>query len=208
MFYTFADQTQLNRSISSECILSMESDYGWSINDAFEEEYGDAEVLVPLSDTSEGGQYGEYEEVEEEYIPLKRPQVVKTKKVIKCLQSSGGRKNAGKRKRRRLTGPEEFFQLVLSWPIDKLSLDNRKALGLAPLSEMPSYFLNKLVYFDTMREVAVEEARASLSQSLKMPSGKMELKMIKMHSSCEESSLVLIVFSISKAEHDYILLKP
>jgi hypothetical protein len=38
-------------------------------------------------------------------------------------------------------------------------IDSRKSLGLAPLGEMPSYFANKLVYYDCMKQVSVEEAR-------------------------------------------------
>ena len=174
----------------------MESDYGWAINDAFEDEYGDADVLVPLCDVSKEEPDKGYEA--DDFIPLKTFHITKTKKVNGSFQSFRGQKTTMKRKRRRLTGPEEFFQLVLSWPIDKLIADGRKSLGLAPLAEMPSYFLNKLVYFDTMKQVAVEEARASLLQGLRIPSGQMELKMIKMNSYCEESSLVLILFKIMK----------
>ena len=172
----------------------MESDYGWSLSVDFEEEYSDAEVLTPLRDD-----VGEAdEEADEEFIPLKLAPVAKKKQTGNKGQTMRGQKPTAKRKRRKLTGPEEFFRLVLSWPIEKLILDNRKALNLAPLEDMPSYYLNKLVYFDTMRQVAVEEARAVLSQGLKNSSDQIDLKLIKMHSCSEDSSLVLIVFSILK----------
>ena len=97
---------------------------------------------------------------------MKKQKLVDSKKVSKSGPVSRGKKSNGKRRRRQLTGPEEFFQLLLSWSIEKLLLDDRNTLGLAPLGNMPSCFENKLVYFETMRQVAIEEARASLSQGL------------------------------------------
>ena len=172
----------------------MESDYGWSQYDIESTEYGetDSNATAEVDDV-------DMEYVEEpclEYIPLKKQKVVDKKKASKSVPVSRGKKSNGKRKRRRLTGAEEFFQLVLSWSIEKLLLDSRKALGLAPLGNMPSCFENKLVYYETMRQVAVEEARASLSQGLRIMSDNVVIRLSKVQIDKEESQLVLVMFKI------------
>lgn len=175
----------------------MESDYGCSFISADsiieEEEYPPSQIYE--TDIVEEDE----EEKEEMYIPLEKPRVSKNKQTPKV----GKVKQINKKRKfqKKLTGTDQFYQLILSWDIDKLLLDNRKGLGLALLSEMPSYFPNKLEYFETMRQVAVEEARASIYQGLKVPNGSMELKINKLHS-FEDTSFLLIEFMIIKGDID------
>ena len=172
----------------------MESDYGWSQHDIESTEYGETDSNATAEVDDVDMEY--VEEPCEEYIPLKKQKVVDKKKASKSVPVSRGKKSNGRRKRRRLTGAEEFFQLLLSWSIEKLLLDSRKSLGLAPLGNMPSCFENKLVYYETMRQVAVEEARASLSQGLRIMSDNVVIRLSKMQIDKEESQLVLVMFKI------------
>ena len=172
----------------------MEFDYGWSQYDIDSAEYGETDSNATAEVDDIDMEY--VEEPCEEYIPLKKQKVVDRKKASKSVPVSRGKKSNGKRKRRRLTGAEEFFQLLLSWSVEKLLLDSRKTLGLAPLRNMPSCFENKLVYYETMRQVAVEEARASLSQGLRIMSDNVVIRLSKVQIDKEESQLVLVMFKI------------
>jgi hypothetical protein len=179
----------------------MESDYGSNFVSAEdiiddEEEYPQSYMLDETAVVVE-----EVYEDEETFIPFEKPQS-KNKpfvKVGKVKQPQVKQMNKKRKYQKHLTGTEQFYQLILTWDIEKLLLDNRKVLGLSLLSEMPSYFPNKLEYFETMRQVAVEEARASIYQGLKSPNGSMELKINKLHSS-EDSSFLLIEFLIVKGD--------
>jgi hypothetical protein len=99
---------------------------------------------------------------------------------------------------------EEFYQFILSWPLGGLVDDNRNTLGLPLLTEMPSCFDNNAHYFDTMVDTVVEEARATISQSLKQYNqSSMELAFKTCHKPALNSSLVLIEFSIIRGENEF-----
>ncbi|KAK3267651.1 hypothetical protein CYMTET_23809 [Cymbomonas tetramitiformis] len=66
-------------------------------------------------------------------------------------------------------GVELFTQTILKWPVCALEVDqlnSRKALHLPPLQEMPSQVANEVHYYGLLEELAVEEARASISEGL------------------------------------------
>ena len=174
----------------------MESDYGWSaIEDDVEEEYSRHDVTDTVDSNYET--LSTSENYDQPHFEIKSEKV-RASSLIRSQKALESKKSGVKRKRRRLTGAEEFFQLILSWSIQKLQLNNRKDIGLAALAEMPSYFSNGLLYYDTMRQVAVEEARACLTQGLITTLGKMDLKLSKVDSSMEDGQLVLIIFRILK----------
>lgn len=178
----------------------MESDYGWAEKDDYPEDYMESSKIinntVALDDSIDGG---ENENDTEDYIPIVKSHVIQKKK----SSFVGGPVVRGKkRKRRQLTGPEEFFKLVLSWSIDNLLLDTRKALNLSPLGDMPAHFLNQQIYFETMRQIAIEEARATLTEGLKTINDKMELIMSKVQSCLDDSPVLLIVLKIVEGDMD------
>ena len=178
----------------------MESDYGWAEKDDYPDDYLESSQsiseIIALDNDLDGG---DSENDNEDYIPIVKSHVIPKKK----SSFIGGPVVRGKkRKRRQLTGPEEFFKLVLSWSIDNLLLGTRKALNLAPLADMPAHFLNQQIYFDTMRQIAIEEARATLTEGLKTINGQMELRMSDVQSCLEDSPVLLIVLKIVKGEMD------
>jgi hypothetical protein len=178
----------------------MESDYGWAEKDDYPDDYIESsksinEIIALDNDFGEG----DNENDNEDYIPIVKSHVIPKKK----SSFVGGPVVRGKkRKRRQLSGPEEFFKLVLSWTIDNLLLGTRKALNLSPLADMPAHFLNQQIYFDTMRQIAIEEARATLTEGLKTINDQMELRMSDVQSCLEDSPVLLIVLKIVKGDMD------
>jgi AAA domain len=178
----------------------MESDYGWAEKDDYPEDYMENsktihEIIALDNDFDEG----DNENHNEDYIPIVKSHVIPKKK---SSFVEGPVVRGKKRKRRQLTGPEEFFKLVLSWTIDNLLLGTRKALNLSPLADMPAHFLNQQIYFDTMRQIAIEEARATLTEGLRTINDQMELRMSDVQSCLEDSPVLLIVLKIVKGDMD------
>jgi hypothetical protein len=98
---------------------------------------------------------------------------------------------------------EEFCNLILSWTCNGLKLDSRAALSLEPLSnEISCTHHDDESYFAAMKEVAVEETRAALFQSMQVTSSTLEFKLQDIHPPIGEGCLILLIFSILKGENE------
>ena len=95
-----------------------------------------------------------------------------------------------KSKRKRINSVEEFYRTLLQWNLKNTSTSIGRTFG----NPFPAYFTNKTQYFDALKDVVMEESRASITQSLAgPPEGKLELRLLNVD---DEGDMMLLEFAI------------
>jgi hypothetical protein len=118
-------------------------------------------------------------------------------------QSKIAMKGKKEKKKNESEAVEEFYNFILSWTCNGLKLDSRIALGLEPLlDEISCVHYDDKSYFAAMKEVAIEETRAALVQSMQSTSTTLELKLQDIQPPIGEGCLILLIFSILKGENE------
>jgi hypothetical protein len=113
------------------------------------------------------------------------------------------RKEKKKKKNYFVSGLSLYYNTILSWNIDKLKLNNRNVLGLIKMSKAPSSFHSRSLYFNAMNDVVLEESRASIVQSLLVPSNSLRLQLLKIHNKEQGVNFRLVEFRIREGDIEY-----
>ena len=178
----------------------MEADYGFNsfaINGSDDDEDPDysnyeqwqREVIAAAEDEEEEE---EEEEEDEEEVPAPavktktktNPQKQHSDWIVQRQTTASKRKS----KRKRTSSVVEFYSMLLSWNLQGASS------GRTFVGNFPSFFINKTQYFDALKEVVMEETRASVTQSLDgPPEGRMELNLISVD---EDGDMMLLELAI------------
>ena len=99
-----------------------------------------------------------------------------------------------KSKRKRISSVEEFYGTLLQMNLKNTSSSSSSS-GRTFVGHFPFFFTNKTQYFDALKEVVMEESRASIAQSLgSPPEGKLELRLLNVLD--EEGDMMLLELAI------------
>lgn len=160
-----------------------------------------SEMKAQILNTPNSGHYGPTASKQNLIQSVKGLKDKSKKGILK--QSKIAMKGKKEKKKKKCDAIEEYCNLILSWKCNDLKLGSRAALSLEPLSnEISCSYHDNESYFTAMKEVAVEETRAALFQSMQVTSSTLELKLQDIYPPIGEGCLILLIFSILKGENE------
>jgi hypothetical protein len=121
--------------------------------------------------------------------------------------SSSNKKKKSKPKSPKI---ESTYRMLLKWEVDRLLMNSRSELGMPPIKRSPRHFFSNVDYYSAMKDIAVEEVRALITQSLRTPPQNHNKLSVTLDPCIDEyhlassSHLVNVRFQVFKGEPDQL----
>ena len=182
----------------------MEADWGTSCFDGdqdFVQSYAHFETPESIDEEDD-----EYDDIDDTDVLISsRKGVFQKRKQASRHQSGMGA--ARKKRKRKKTGAEHFYEIVLRWKPQLLH--ERRLLNLAPLGKSDVVYSTPQHYYNALQILPIEESRLSLLRGMQMPDHSFLLTVssredLTQSSFCNVTGLCTLDFTLDRATADLV----